>query len=239
MLDQSGACTTGVGLSPPLFCPPGTVKVPGGACQPCFRGYAPGGPNNTMCVRVSTVTTPTNPPPPPPPPPRCPPSQINLAGQCCPSYTVPQGTSCVSPPPPPPTTCQSRGGALYCATQQNGVCPSGTISYNGGTCLATGATCPTDIQLCCSGNTLPNFVTGQCCPPNTIPQGGSCAPPPPRCPAGETPAPNGQCCPAGTRPQGDSCGPPPPSPTNCGSGEELVGGRCQCLPGEVPNPKGG
>jgi len=198
----------------------GNYALVNGTCVLCAIGEVPG---QNGCVQGKESQ----------PTPVCPPAEPCEKGQT-------RGLDCKctgAPPPPPNNNCQSNGGSVYCAPARNGACPSGSIPYNGA-CLATGATCAAGINaMCCPGNSLPNFSSGQCCPPNTILQGGSCvSPPPPRCPAGSVLNPaTDQCCPPNTIPQGQSCVPPPP-PTNCGPDEELVGGRCQCLPGYVPNP---
>lgn len=226
-------------LTPPGSCGSGTTTY----CQPLTGGRCPTGSSYSdgSCIAAGGACG------------------ANVQSLCCPSNATanfstsppsctPNPTQPNNPTTPPPSSCQSSGGSLYCGTAQSGACPSGTVVYNGGTCLATGPSCPTNIQLCCPGNQLPNFNTGSCCPPNTIPQGGSCiTPPPPSMPTqglptnncqpqnGQTlfcaPLPSG-ACPPGSNQAGANC---VATGGSCGAGSQSV-----CCPNfSTPNPSTG
>jgi len=188
----------------------------------------------------------------------CPDGEVLGANGCaCPANEVLGASGCACPageiflPPPAggvglcvslPTSTPSCPPTQLTSTGQ--CCPNDQTPQPDGSC---GAPPPPPSNSCQqSGNTLycaPN--TDGSCPLGSTYSGTACVATGPSC--GSSPAmccPSGQppnfttvqCCAPDTIPQGTSCVPPPP-PTNCGSGEELRDGRCQCLPGYVPDPK--
>ena len=198
--------------------PPATTPStpPPAACQQGETQYCVFGPNQT-CQTGQFPCCPSG-------------SQLDPAGsgQCVPtgpscdpaSYTV----CCANGSCRQAGVCQAGGGSLYCATGQNGQCPSGTTPYNG-SCLAQGLSCPNNIQVCCQGNTAPNFNTGSCCPPTqTVQSNGSCG-----CSPNQLTQPNGACsCPPGQTVQANGL---------CGCSPNMVpsGQGCSCAQGFTPN----
>ena len=178
--------------------------------QCCQNGEVPG--NNGQCPSTPPNTSPT-PPNTPPTPPNTPPT---------PTTTTPQSCS---------------GGALYCATNSSGNCPTGTTPYYGGSCLATGATCPTNIQWCCPGSELPDPANaGQCCLPGQIPAGGSGG-----CMTPGTPPPPTPQLPLSVCLSADNahCPPLPPSNAMCPPGQSTPAFPACCPTGTNPDGQGG
>lgn len=133
-LTPTGMCP-GIGLKPPLFCPPDSVKIQGGGCQACGPGFAPGGPNNATCVRVSTLTTPTiplitttpeTPTPVTPPLGACPGNMPRSWRGCEPPIgaTAPSGVIVTAPTTPTTTQPRCKPGERGCEKDQRSVTPT-------------------------------------------------------------------------------------------------------------------
>ena len=132
-----------------------------------------------------------------------------------------------------------RDAAGGCALIKQTTCGAGETTSSSGCQKSKEAGCFAGYTLtngtCVRGSTL--------CPPGEVrgPNGCVSARTPPACPSNKVAGLNGTCvCPPATKPcavgqmQGLDCGcVPAPTTTACGSGEELVNGQCQCLPGEV------
>jgi hypothetical protein len=183
----------------------------------------------------------------------CQPGQLTNSQVCCPSGQHPQSDG----------TCSCPVGEIvgldgYCSVRSSKQCPPGEVQPPDGNCVRAQeitppprqSNMPTGAPLqpgCANGYVLGadnscHRVTGPACPSGQTMVDGKCA-----CPAGHIAKADGACvCP----PRGGPCavgqvqGPDcnclaAPTTTTCGSGEELVNGHCQCLPGEVLDPRKG
>jgi hypothetical protein len=184
----------------------------------------------------------------------CQPSQLTNSLVCCPSGQEPQSDG----------TCSCPVGEIvgldgYCAVRSSKQCPPGEAEAPDGNCVRAQELRPppprqsnmtTGVPLqsgCANGYVLGadnscHRVTGPACPSGQTMVDGKCA-----CPAGHIAKANGACvCPPRGGPceagqvQGPDCNcVAAPTTATCASGEELVNGQCQCLPGEVADPQKG
>jgi hypothetical protein len=184
----------------------------------------------------------------------CQPSQLTNSQVCCPSGQQPQSNG----------TCSCPVGEIvgvdgYCSARASKQCPPGEFEAPDGNCVGAQELRPapppqsnmsTGVPLqpgCANGYVLGadnscHRGTALICPPGQTMMDGKCA-----CPAGHIAKANGACvCPPATKPcavgqmQGPACNcVAAPTTATCGSGEELVNGQCQCLPGEILDPKRG
>jgi hypothetical protein len=227
-------------------CPAGQSPTANGTCQPVIRILlCPAG--QTFNLRTHTCD----------PDPACPPSigraaigvcacpaneKINASGKCvaaCSDGEVmnplngrcARKTSAITTPPPAPltpaplpTASCAAGYTLTDGTCVRGStgCPPGEVPGPNG-CMSA----QRPPSACPSGQTI---VDGKCaCPAGHIADAGGACVCPPRggpCAVGQVQGPDCNCLAA-------------PTTTTCGTGEELVNGHCQCLPGEVLDPQKG